>query len=146
DKVRRRSTAHLGDAIVRRLMALLLCVLALTSLVIGQVPSNPAFTKKEAAPSANTQTAREGVHEMTAADVEVFLDGIVHLQLSQTDIAGATVSIVKDGKLLFVKGYGYADVQKKQFVSGPETLFRPGSISKLFTWTAIMQLFEQGKL
>jgi len=127
-------------------MALLLCVFALTSLVIGQVPSNPAFTKKEAAPAANTQTPREGVHEMTAADVEVFLDGIVPLQLSQTDIAGATVSIVKDGKLLFAKGYGYADVQKKQFVSGPETLFRPGSISKLFTWTAIMQLFEQGKL
>jgi CubicO group peptidase (beta-lactamase class C family) len=131
---------------VRRLMALLLCALALTSLVIGQVPTNPAFTKKEAPPSPNPETVRESVHEMTPADVEAFLDGIVPLQLSQTDIAGATVSIVKDGKLLFVKGYGYADVQKKQFVSAPETLFRPGSISKLFTWTAIMQLFEQGKL
>ncbi|HUS12677.1 MAG TPA: serine hydrolase domain-containing protein [Pyrinomonadaceae bacterium] len=131
---------------MRRLMALLLCALALTSLVIGQVPTNPAFTKKEASPSPNPETVRESIHEMTAADVEAFLDGIVPLQLSQTDIAGATVSIVKDGKLLFVKGYGYADVQKKQFVSAPETLFRPGSISKLFTWTAIMQLFEQGKL
>jgi CubicO group peptidase (beta-lactamase class C family) len=131
---------------VRRLMALLLCTLALTSLVIGQVPTNPAFTKKEASPSPSPEAAAKGVHEMTAADVEAFLDGIVPLQLSQTDIAGATVSIVKDGKLLLVKGYGYADVQKKQFVSAPETLFRPGSISKLFTWTAVMQLFEQGKL
>jgi CubicO group peptidase (beta-lactamase class C family) len=126
-------------------MALLLCALALTSLVIGQVPTNPAFTKKEASPSPSPETVRESVHEMTAADVEAFLDGIVPLQLSQTDIAGATVSIVKDGKLLFVKGYGYADVQKKQSVSA-QTLFRPGSISKLFTWTAVMQLFEQGKL
>jgi CubicO group peptidase (beta-lactamase class C family) len=131
--------------IVRRLMVLLLCALALTSLVIGQVPTNPAFTKKEASPSPSPETVRESVHEMTAADVEAFLDGIVPLQLSQTDIAGATVSIVKDGKLLFVKGYGYADVQKKQSVSA-QTLFRPGSISKLFTWTAVMQLFEQGKL
>ncbi len=129
---------------MRRLMALMLFALALTSLVIGQVPSNPTFRKKEASPSL--EAVRESVHEMTAADVESFLDGIVPLQLSQTDIAGATVSIVKDGKLLFAKGYGYADVQKKQSVSAQETLFRPGSISKLFTWTAIMQLFEQGKL
>lgn len=131
---------------MRRLLALLICALVLTSLVIGQVPRNPTFTKKEAPPSPSPDAAAKGVHEMTPADVEAFLDGIVPLQLSQTDIAGATVSIVKDGKLLFAKGYGYADVQKKQSVSAPETLFRPGSISKLFTWTAIMQLFEQGKL
>src|SRR5688572_24051006 len=83
---------------------------------------------------------------MTAADVETFLDGMVPLQLALSDIAGATVSVVKDGKLLFAKGYGFADVQKKQKVSPQDTLFRPGSISKLFTWTAVMQLFEQGKL
>jgi CubicO group peptidase (beta-lactamase class C family) len=83
---------------------------------------------------------------MTAADVEAFLDGIVPLQLSRNDIAGATVAVVKDGKLLFAKGYGFADVQNKKPVSPQETLFRPGSISKLFTWTAIMQLYEQGKL
>ena len=50
---------------------------------------------------------------MTAADVEAFLDGIVPLQLSRDDIAGATISVVKDGKVLFSKGYGYADVEKK---------------------------------
>jgi CubicO group peptidase (beta-lactamase class C family) len=83
---------------------------------------------------------------MTAADVEAFLDGLVPLQLKRDDIAGATVSVVKDGKLLFAKGYGYADVEKQKPVSAQETLFRPGSISKLFTWTAIMQLYEQGKL
>src|SRR4030095_12333522 len=58
----------------------------------------------------------------------------------------ATISVVKDGKLLVAKGYGFADVEKKKAVSEKETLFRPGSISKLFTWTAVMQLFEQGKL
>ena len=83
---------------------------------------------------------------MTAVDIEAFLDGLVPLQIKRSDIAGATISVVKDGKLLFAKGYGYADVQKKQPVSPQDTLFRPGSISKLFTWTAIMQLFEQGKL
>src|SRR4029450_784777 len=77
---------------------------------------------------------------------ETFLDGIVPLQLERDDIAGATIAVVKDGKLLLAKGYGYADYEKKRPVSAEETLFRPGSVSKLFTWTAVMQLAEQGKL
>ena len=131
---------------MKKPIALFLSALFLTSLVAGQVPSPPAFTKKEPAQPAGPQSVPSNSHDMTAADVETFLDGMVPLQLSLSDIAGATVSVVKDGKLLFAKGYGYADLQKKQRVSPQETLFRPGSISKLFTWTAVMQLFEQGKL
>ena len=131
---------------MKKPIALFLSALFLTSLVVGQVPSPPAFTKKETSESPIPPAAPSNKHDMTAADVETFLDGIVPLQLGLSDIAGATVSVVKDGKLLFAKGYGYADVQKKQPVSAQDTLFRPGSISKLFTWTAVMQLFEQGKL
>ena len=54
--------------------------------------------------------------------------------------------MVKDGQVLFQKGYGYADVEAKQTVLPDQALFRPGSISKLFTATAVMQLVEQGKL
>jgi CubicO group peptidase (beta-lactamase class C family) len=68
------------------------------------------------------------------------------LQLAREDIAGAVIIVVKDGKVLFKQGYGYADVEKKVAVSPDNTLFRPGSISKLFTWTAVMQQVEQGKL
>ncbi|MGH9827943.1 MAG: serine hydrolase domain-containing protein, partial [Blastocatellia bacterium] len=85
-------------------------------------------------------------HEMTEADVSAFIDGILPQQLQQDDVAGAAVAVVKDGKVLFEKGYGYADVAKKQPVSADTTLFRCGSVSKLFTWTAVMQLQEQGKL
>ena len=67
-------------------------------------------------------------------------------QLEQADIAGAVVAVVKDGQLLFSRGYGYSDYEKKVPVSAENTLFRPGSISKLFTWTSVMQLVEQGKL
>ena len=87
-----------------------------------------------------------GILSSTASDVAAFLDGVVPLQLAREDIAGATVAIVKDGKLLFEKGYGFADVAAKKPVDANETLFRPGSISKLFTWTAVMQQVEQGKL
>jgi CubicO group peptidase (beta-lactamase class C family) len=48
--------------------------------------------------------------------------------------------------VLYAKGYGYADVEKKTPVTPDGTLFRPGSVSKLLTWTAVMQLVEQGKL
>jgi CubicO group peptidase (beta-lactamase class C family) len=83
---------------------------------------------------------------LATADLEAFLDGIVPQQLERENIAGATISVVKDGKLLFARGYGYADVANKKPVVAEETLFRPGSVSKLFTWTAVMQLHEQGKL
>jgi len=83
---------------------------------------------------------------MTATDIETFLDGFLPMQLERENIAGAVVCVVKDGNLVFAKGYGYSDVDKKTPVSPDNTLFRPGSISKLFTWTAIMQLVQQGKL
>lgn len=117
----------------------------LLSSVIGQAPPASNDTKAANVETAGT-VAPAGNDRMTAADVEAFLEGIVPLQLSRDDIAGATISIVKDGKLLFSKGYGYADVEKKAPVKPDATLFRPGSISKLFTWTAVMQLSEQGKL
>lgn len=83
---------------------------------------------------------------LTEADIETFLDGVMPLQLAREDIGGAVIAVVKDGKVLFAKGYGYSDVAKRTPVSPDATLFRPGSISKLFTWTAVMRLVEQGKL
>ena len=131
---------------MRKLTALIMLGFILSSLAGGQVPLIPTLPTKEADKQITSSSVPSGVHELTASDVEAFLDGIVPLQLEQQDIAGATVAIVKDGKILFAKGYGYADVKNKKPVSAEETLFRPGSVSKLFTWTAVMQLAEQGKL
>ena len=74
------------------------------------------------------------------------MDGIMAANLRAQHVAGATVSVVKDGALFFSKGYGYADVATRKPVDPARTLFRIGSTSKLFTWTAVMQLVEQGKL
>src|SRR5436189_5267860 len=84
--------------------------------------------------------------ELTKADFDTFLDALIPSQLRNRNIAGAVVSVVKDRQVLFQKGYGYADFEAKQPVLPDQTLFRPGSISKLFTATAVMQLVEQGKL
>jgi CubicO group peptidase (beta-lactamase class C family) len=80
------------------------------------------------------------------AELEAFLDGVLGNQLRSQHAAGATVAIVKDGRLFFTKGYGYADAARHIPVDPEKTLFRIGSVSKLFTWTAVMQLVEQGKL
>jgi CubicO group peptidase (beta-lactamase class C family) len=78
--------------------------------------------------------------------VQIFLDGLIPMLLEHNDVAGAVVMIVKDGKVLYSHGYGFSDVKNKKPVSVDDTLFRPGSVSKLFTCTAVMQLVEQGKL
>ena len=79
-------------------------------------------------------------------EVEAFIDGLMASYLTDKHIAGATVSIVRDTAVLFAKGYGSADVAKQTPVNAATTLFRIGSITKMFTWTAVMQLVEQGKL
>lgn len=84
--------------------------------------------------------------ELTAADLGAFLDGYLPIEMDRADVAGATVVVVKDGKLLLARGYGYADTKAKRAVSPESTLFRIGSVSKLFTWMAVMQLVEQGRL
>ncbi len=84
--------------------------------------------------------------ELTAQDLEAWLDGFIPYALERGDIAGAVVVVVDDGEVLFEQGYGYADVEAETPVDAATTLFRIGSVSKLFTWTAVMQLVEAGKL
>ncbi len=106
--------------------------------------NQPPVTAPEPTPTA--RTAPGTAAPLTREDVEAFIDGIAPLQLAKGDIAGMVVCVVKDGKVLFEKGYGYADVKRKKPVSADSTLFRIGSTSKTFTWTAVMQLIEQGKI
>jgi len=85
-------------------------------------------------------------HNLDRADLESWLDGFIPYALETGDIAGGVITVVKDGEVVFAKGYGYSDVAKHTPVDPERTLFRPGSVSKLFTWTAVMQMVEQGKL
>lgn len=101
---------------------------------------------KVAQPESALPSPTGAAHDLTSADVSAFVDGVVPLEIERGDIAGAVVSVVKDGKVIFARGYGYSDVEKKLPVSPEETGFRVGSVSKLFTWTSVMQLQEQGKI
>lgn len=107
-------------------------------------PANPAAVPAPAvAPSVN---ADGQTHALTAADLSSFLDGMVPFALQRGDVAGGVIAVVKDGQVIFAKGYGYNNLEKRTVPSPADTLFRIGSTSKLFTWTAVMQLVEAGKL
>ncbi|MEE8245064.1 MAG: serine hydrolase domain-containing protein [Pseudomonadales bacterium] len=79
-------------------------------------------------------------------DLEAYVDGIVLGRIKAMDVVGVTVSIVHRGEMIFAKGYGYDDLEEEREVDPGRSLFRPGSISKTLTWTAVMQLHERGLL
>ena len=135
-------------------VALLLTMGAATAAPAGQVlTQKPASGASASAPASASTTAAAPEAQgaatapaMTAQDVQTFFDSLVPYAMQRGDIAGGVIVVVKDGKILFAKGYGYANVAKRKPVIADRTLFRPGSVSKTFTWTAVMQLVGEGKI
>ncbi|MRW83046.1 serine hydrolase [Pseudoduganella sp. FT26W] len=102
--------------------------------------------KPAAALPASLTPQPGGVRTLDKQDLDAWLDGYMPYALNTGGIPGAVVVVVKDGKILTARGFGYANAEKRLPVDPDRTLFRPGSVSKLVTWTAVMQLVEQGKL
>ncbi|HVO46719.1 MAG TPA: serine hydrolase domain-containing protein [Steroidobacteraceae bacterium] len=122
----------------------------LASALLAQTGAAGAATDSPApateASTAHTLPAADTAHTLDAADVNAWLDGFMPYALATGDIAGAVVMVVKDGQVVTGRGFGYADVDAQKPVTPDGTLFRPGSVSKLLTWTAVMQQVEAGKL
>ena len=106
----------------------------------AQIQINPLPESKAAT------VTQLGAHELAAGDLQPWLDEQMAKAMSTGSIAGAVAVVVKDGNVVASKGYGYADVAAKKPLDPASTMFRVASISKLFTWTAVMQLVEQHKL
>lgn len=79
-------------------------------------------------------------------ELTAFIDGVMKVQMDNFKIPGAVISIVKDGNILFSKGYGHSNIETGSMVDPETSMFRIASTTKLFTWTAVMQLVEQGKI
>ncbi|MCM3081942.1 beta-lactamase family protein [Brevibacillus invocatus] len=80
---------------------------------------------------------------LPAQNIEGFADAFFRDRL-QKQIPGAIVVVVEDGHIALKKGYGFADVEKNRRMDPEKTWFPVGSISKLFTATAAMQLYDKG--
>lgn len=110
------------------------------------VEQAPRSARAETIASDLSDISSASAHPLTRGDLEAWLDGYMPYALQRGDIAGAVVVVVQDGQVLSQRGYGFADVEERIPVDPEQTLFRPGSVAKLFTWTAVMQLVEQGQL
>ncbi|WFR58156.1 serine hydrolase [Anaerocolumna sp. AGMB13025] len=85
------------------------------------------------------------VQTMSLDGMENTIDKYMSQYIGNTTM-GAAVAVIKDGKMVFSKGYGYSDKENRKKVNANSTVFEFASISKLFTWTAVMQQVEKGKI
>lgn len=142
-----------GPRTVLRRAALVLAILLLAALAACSPSAGPPLPgpaiPEGAAESSSVPTASAPA-ELTAQDVETWLDGRLPAALQRADIPGATVAVVHDGQILTTRGYGYADTGTAGSAPVPvdaeQSLFRIGSVSKLATATAVMQLVESGQV
>ncbi|WP_265942626.1 serine hydrolase domain-containing protein [Dechloromonas sp. A34] len=74
-----------------------------------------------------------------------YLSWLVEREMSDADITGISIALVDDQQVIWQKGFGHADLENG-ILATPETVYRAGSIAKVFTAAAAMQLAEQGKI
>ena len=73
------------------------------------------------------------------------VDDYVQAEMKRQRLPGVSLAVVKNGSIVYAKGYGYSNVEHQAPVK-PETIFQSGSIGKQFTATAVMMLVEEGKV
>lgn len=108
---------------------LTLCVFAIIGSVYPTMASEPRVQRA-----------------VTPAAVEKYVDTYLKRAMAEKKLVGVTVSVVHGGKKIFSKGYGYADLKARRRVSSSDSIFMIGSVTKLFTATATMQLLESNRL
>ncbi|HZZ68734.1 MAG TPA: serine hydrolase domain-containing protein [Phenylobacterium sp.] len=107
----------------------------------------PAPAPVPAAPPPPPATGKLSAGQaLPPAELEAFVDGMVKDAMAREHIAGATVSIVQNGQVILKRGYGFAGLNPQRPVDPDRTLFRVGSISKTFTWIALMKEVEAGRM
>ena len=82
--------------------------------------------------------------EISRDTVKEWADDFFSQSLAEKRLSGAVISVVKDGELIFSKGYGYADYEAKTQIDPDKTQFMIGSTTKTFTATAFAQLMDRG--
>lgn len=114
---------------------------------VAQVPkpATPALSPPSVAAPQPVQVS-VGVAPLPRQELEAFVDGVVQRAMARDRIAGVTISVVQNGQVVLKKGYGFANLDQRKPVDPDQTLFRVGSISKTFTWIALMNEIESGHM
>ena len=80
-----------------------------------------------------------------SAELAAFVDPLITSQMAKENIPGAVFLLVQNGRVLYQRGYGFANLARRQPVNPETTIWRIGSISKVFTATAVVQLADRGR-
>jgi len=128
--------------------AVLAAVVALaTAAGMARSAPQPAVPAPAAAPAPAPSGARlPAGAALPPAELEAFVDGVVTQAMAKDHIAGAVVSVVQNGQVVLKKGYGVDRMSPARAVDPDRTLFRIGSISKTFTWIALMREVESRRV
>ncbi len=110
------------------------------ALAVTFLPAWPSAAAPTTIPDRHPLARDPGV----AAALTV-LDAWIAATLAQREQPGLAIGIVHDQDLIWAKGYGFADLERR-LPATPGTIYRIASISKLFTATAVMQLRDAGRL
>lgn len=124
------------DRILSAIAGCLLCAAFGLSAQTSEAPGNtdPAEAAQQAASAA------------ADGDLASWVDGTVAALMRDKRLPGLTIAAVSSKGPRLLAGYGYADIEEQRKVDARETLFRIGSISKTFIWTAAMMLADRGAL
>ena len=79
------------------------------------------------------------------APVRDAVSQLIRKEMSRNDVTGLSIALVDDQKVVWAQGFGYAD-EKKEISATPETVYRIGTLTNLFTVAAALQLAEQSAL
>ncbi len=97
-------------------------------------------------PAAAVSQAARPPLELTADNLAGVIDPLMAAWIGKRKGPGAVVVVVNRDGLVFAEGYGFSDIDARKPFTADSTLVRPGSISKLFTGVAVMQLVDSGRL
>lgn len=129
-----------GFVIVKCFLA---AFLLLGPIIAGQAAGHVETDRRNALFGRDGLESIELVSDETDRWVE-FLDSGMRYMVETSNLPNAAIAVVKDGNIVFLEGYGYADIEQSIQADPHASLFRTGSVAKIFTWTAVMQLAEQG--
>jgi CubicO group peptidase (beta-lactamase class C family) len=94
---------------------------------------------------SSVPTRPESVGRGDYVKVAEYISALVRHEMKKRDVTGLSIALVDDQRVVWAEGFGYAD-KAGNVPASPETVYRAGSISKLFTATAAMQLAERGRM
>jgi len=126
-------------------VVLIAAAIGATSLGFAQSPPAARDEATDATPAPSGARLAPG-SPIPAANLEAFVDGVVRTSMADQHIAGVAVTVVQNGQVLMKKGYGFSSMDPATPVDPDKTLFRLASISKTFTWIAVMKESEAGHI